>query len=66
MKKSVLMEEEKLVEVAIEALLDRLGPVETNRFLNLPRKKRMESVKRHRQWQQQLDKDAFFNKIFVQ
>ena len=66
MKKSMFMEEEKLVEVAIEALLDRLGPVETNRFLNLPRKKRMESVKRHRQWQQQLDKDAFFNKIFVQ
>jgi len=66
MKKSVLMEEEKLVEVAIEALLDRLGPVETNRFLTLPRKKRMESVKRHRQWQQQLDKDAFFNKIFAQ
>ncbi|MFP4350801.1 MAG: hypothetical protein ACOC3W_10570 [Thermodesulfobacteriota bacterium] len=66
MKKSVFMEEEKLVEVAIEALLDRLGPVETNRFLTLPRKKRMESVKRHRQWQQQLDKDAFFNKIFAQ
>lgn len=60
------MEEEKLAEVAIEALLDRLGPVETNRFLTLPRKKRMESVKRHRQWQQQLDKDAFFNKIFAQ
>ena len=60
MKKSMFMEEEKLVEVAIEALLDRLGPVETNRFLTLPRKKRMESVKRHRQWQQQLDKDAFF------
>ncbi len=66
MKKSVFMEEEKLAEVAIEALLDRLGPVETNRFLTLPRKKRMESVKRHRQWQQQLDKDAFFNKIFAQ
>lgn len=66
MKKSVLMEEEKLVEVAIDALLDRLGPVETNRFLTLPRKKRMESVKRHRQWQQQLDKDAFFDKIFAE
>jgi hypothetical protein len=30
----------------------------------MPRKKRIESVKRHRGWQKQLDKNEFFNKIF--
>ncbi len=65
MKKSAFMDDEKLVEVAIEILMDRLGPVETNRFLTMPRKKRMESVKRHRQWQRKLDKDSFFDAVFM-
>ncbi len=58
------MEEEKLVEAAIENLMDKLGPVETNRIPTMPGKKRMESVKRHRQWQRQLDKDVFFDTVF--
>ena len=36
--------------------MEKLGPVETNRFLSLPAKKRIESVKRHRSWQSKLDK----------
>ncbi|MBE9572792.1 MAG: hypothetical protein IMF11_19380 [Proteobacteria bacterium] len=49
---------------AIEVLIQELGPVETARFINLPRPKRVESVKRHRQWQKKLDKDEFLKDIF--
>ena len=33
-------------------------------FITMPRKKRVDSVKRHRQWQQTLDKDESFDRIF--
>ncbi len=39
--------EEQLIRRAIDALFERLGPVETHRFLSLPRQQRMESVERH-------------------
>ena len=58
------MDEEILVKKAVKALIGELGPIEANRFISMPRKKRIESVKRHREWQKQLDKDEFFNKIF--
>jgi len=58
------MNEEELVQKAIRLLMQELGPVETSRFINLPRKKRVESVKRHREWQKTLDKDTFFNSVF--
>ena len=64
MKASTFMNEEQLIANAIEALIEKLGPVETNRFLTLPKKERMESVKRHQLWQSQLEKDEFFNKVF--
>jgi len=64
MKMSVFMSEEKLVKEAIDILIDRLGAVEANRFLSLPKKKRMESVKRHQLWQSKLEKDQFFGSIF--
>ncbi len=64
MKASVLIDEEQLVTKAIEVLVRELGPVEASRFLTLPKKKRVESVKRHRQWQAQLQKGEFFDKIF--
>jgi hypothetical protein len=44
--------------------METLGPVETIRFLSLPVKKRTESVKRHREWQSQLEKEQFFNEVF--
>ena len=43
------MDENVLIKKSIEVLIDNLGPIETVRFLNLPRKKRIESVKRHRE-----------------
>ena len=58
------MDEELMVKKAIKALIGELGPVEANRFINMPRKKRIDSVKRHREWQKHLDKDKFFKEVF--
>ena len=64
MKAERYMDEDTLIRKSIKVLIDTLGPIETMRFLNLPRKKRIESVKRHREWQKMLDKDKFFNEVF--
>ena len=64
MKASVFTDEEQLITKAIEVLVKELGPVEASRFLALPRKKRVDSVKRHRQWQAQLQQEEFFDRIF--
>jgi hypothetical protein len=58
------MDEEKIIRRGIDALVKELGPIEAIRFLNIPRMKRMESVKRHRQWQKTLEKDEFFADVF--
>lgn len=64
MKQGQFISEEKLLNQIIHILMEKLGPVETNRFLSLPARKRIESVRRHRMWQSALDKDKFFNDIF--
>lgn len=64
MKASVFTDEEQLITKAVDVLVRELGLVEASRFLTLPRKKRMESVKRHRQWQAQLQQDEFFDRVF--
>ena len=58
------MNEEVVIKKGMEALIKELGPVEAIRFINLPKKKRLESVRRHRGWQKLLDKDRFFDDIF--
>jgi len=58
------MDEKLLIKKGTEILLKELGPAETLRFICLRFQKRMESVKRHRQWQDKLDKDEFFNTVF--
>lgn len=58
------MDEEAVIEKAVKVLMEELGPVETIRFINLPKRKRLESVRRHREWQKTLNKDSFFNEIF--
>ncbi|MFO8019374.1 MAG: hypothetical protein R6U96_12125 [Promethearchaeia archaeon] len=60
------MEEEKIIKKAMDVLIKELGPVEAMRFLTLPKIKRMESVKRHRNWQKILNKDIFFDEIFTE
>lgn len=53
-----------MIRRAIEALMERLGPIETVRFLALPRKRRLNSVRRHRKWQAGLDPETFFDQVF--
>lgn len=64
MKQSHYLSEGQLIKQAIDVLMEKLGPVETNRFLSLPAEKRVESLKRHRIWQSKLDKDIFFEDVF--
>lgn len=66
MKALKYMDEEDVIKKGIDALLAALGPVEAMRFISLPKKKRMESVKRHREWQKHLEKENFFDEVFGQ
>ena len=64
MKARIFTDEEQLITKAVDVLVKELGPVEASRFLALPKKKRIESVKRHRQWQAKLQKAEFFGRVF--
>jgi hypothetical protein len=64
MNETTYLPQDELVQRGIEALMTALGPVETMRFLNLPRAERIESVKRHRKWQDGLDQQQFFDQVF--
>jgi hypothetical protein len=64
MSKAVYLDEKKLIEKGVAALYQALGPVETGRFIALTRTRRIDSVRRHREWQRQLDKMKFFDQIF--
>jgi hypothetical protein len=58
------MDEDIMIKKAIKVLIGELGPIEASRFITMPRKKRVDSVKRHREWQKSLDKDTFFKQVF--
>lgn len=58
------LDEEIVIKRGLEALVKELGPIEAMRFINIPKEKRLESVKRHRKWQRLLNKDKFFEEIF--
>jgi hypothetical protein len=58
------LKEDEMVQRGIQALMDALGPIETVRFLTLPRQQRIDAVTRHRRWQDGLDKDLFFDQVF--
>jgi hypothetical protein len=60
------MKEDVLLHKAIAVLMEKLGPVETSRFLAMDRPRRMESVKRHRQWQRKLDQKEFLDTVFAE
>ena len=60
------LQEEELVRRAIMVLLRSLGPVEATRFLSMPRARPLDSVKRHREWQETLDQASFFDQVFGQ
>ena len=60
------LEEEIVIKKAIEVRIKELGPVEAMRFVNMLRKKRLESVRRHREWQKLLNKGQFLKGVFKQ
>lgn len=64
MKARIFSDEEQLITKAVDVLVKELGPVEACRFLALPKKKRIDSVKRHRKWQSQLQQTEFFDRVF--
>jgi hypothetical protein len=65
MKALKYMDEEVVIKKGIDALVKELGPVEAMRFISLPKKRRMESVKRHREWQKHLTPQSFFDEVFA-
>jgi hypothetical protein len=64
MKPTEYISEEELFKRAIILLTEKLGPLETSRFLSIANRKRIESVKRHRQWQSKLNKVKVFKEVF--
>jgi len=56
--------EETMIQRGLEALMRTLGPVETARFLNLPRERYGDYVEWHRQWQASLAPEEFFDAVF--
>lgn len=59
------MDEDIAIKKGVAVLIKELGPVEAFRFINIPRRKRMESVKRHREWQKLLSKEKIFDEVFT-
>lgn len=65
MKLTKTVPDNDLLKKGIEILFRELGKVDAIRFLSIPREKRVESVKRHRDWQKTLDKETLFDEIFA-
>lgn len=64
MKQGQYIEEATLLKQGIDILMEKLGPIETSRFLSFPSQKRIETVKRHEMWQSGLNKNKFFDEVF--
>lgn len=56
--------EETIMRRGVEALMAALGPVETARFLSLPRSRYKNYVEWHRDWQDGLSPDQFLDELF--
>lgn len=59
------MEEELVIKKGVDLLMKGLGPLEALRFLQLPSKKRVDSVKQHREWQSSLNAKQFLDDVFT-
>ncbi len=64
MKMTKPIPDNDLLRKGVEILFRELGKYDAIRFLAIPREKRLESVERHRKWQDTLNKDAFFDDVF--
>lgn len=65
MKAARYMDDELVMKKGVELLINGLGPLEALRFLSFPREKRVETIKRHRDWQKNLDQKQFFDDLFA-
>jgi len=65
MKSVKYMDEEMVIKKAMKVLIRELGPVEAIRFINIPKKRRIDSIRRHREWQKLLDKATFTSPLPV-
>ena len=64
MTTKMYLPEETMTQRGIEALMRALGPIETARFLALPRYRYADYVEWHRQWQETLDPAQFLDQVF--
>ncbi|MFN2352283.1 MAG: hypothetical protein ABR497_10095, partial [Kiritimatiellia bacterium] len=64
MKTSQILDENVLVQRGVDVLMKELGPINARRFIAMTVNKRTNSIKRHRAWQNQLDKTVFFDAVF--
>jgi hypothetical protein len=58
-----MLDENELYRKGIVFLFEKLKPIKASRFLSVVKSKRVDSVKRHRKWQESLDKEQFFKEI---
>jgi hypothetical protein len=65
MKIAKYMDEELVIQKGVDLLMKGLGPLETLRFLNMSRKKRVDSIKQHRDWQSALNEKQFLDDVFA-
>lgn len=61
---SITQLDRKAVELEIAELMILLGVEKTRKLLNLPQRISVDSVEQHRQWQDSLDKEEFFDLVF--
>ncbi len=54
-----------LLEKGAKVLFKELGCSDAIRFLSMSRETLEDCVQRHRKWQSELDKDGFFDKVFM-
>ncbi len=64
MKVAQYMDDKMLIEKGVDALLEKLGPIDAIRFFNLSKSARIDSVKWHRDWQSKLDRNQFYDEVF--
>jgi hypothetical protein len=65
MKNKQYLKEDELLKKAFSILLNKIGPAELNRFIAVLKERKKDSVKRHRLWQDSLNKNDFFDEIFM-
>ncbi len=66
MTTKTVLTEEQLIRQATDALIDKPDIMEATRFLSFKHPGRLESVERHRLWQDRLEQEEFFGEVFGQ